>query len=419
MSVAKPVSKRPTMEAVKTLSPAFLLLFANVAMYAICYQAQQPAMPQMIKSMGKTEDFASYKSFFWALQFVGSLLAGYLVDTFGSISVLGLSFLSSAISYGITAYAYQVSSLQMAYMALLPTALQHAVIASRAYVTRSTPADGPQRAAMIGYVGVAYGVGMVIGPVTGGYLSSFGLDKASWAATGGSVASLLSLALLPKPALPDDIDKEKKGGSDGKPSLATLKQAIASRTLFPLLLAKAVAILAATVFQTAVQYPDIAQGRFAFDVQAMGLLLSWVGGVGTLASLFLVKPLTERYEGRDGQLTIITGACLVLLFAAFAAARTQQHVFLLAVPMVAVSTVFQTANSAALTRAVPAELQGTVIATDMALGSLARAVAPQLIPVLLAQYGFASIGYVSAGCMATMVLLLLTGTIAIDQNEQK
>lgn len=407
------------MDGVRALSAAFLLLFSNVAMYAICYQAQQPAMPQMIKALGKTEDFASYKSFFWALQFVGSLLAGYLVDTFGSISVLGLSFLSSAISYGITAYAYQVNSLSLAYVALLPTALQHAVIASRAYVTRSTPTDGPLRAAMIGYVGVAYGVGMVIGPALGGYLSSFGLDKASWAATAGSVASLISLLLLPKPSLPSDGDKEKKGSGDGKPSLAALRQALASPTLLSLLLAKALAILAATIFQTAVQYPDIAQTRFAFDVQAMGLLLSWVGGVGTVSSLFLVKPLTERYEGRDGRLTVITGACLVLLFAAFSVATTQQHVFLLTVPMVAVSTVFQTANSAALTRAVPAELQGTVIATDMALGSLARAVAPQLIPILLAQYGFASIGYVSAGTMAAMVLLLLSGTISLDEQVGK
>jgi MFS family permease len=79
--------------------------------------------------------------------------------------------------------------------------LQHAVLAARTIVTaRSGEAN---RARLLGYVGVAYGVGFAVGPALGGLLSKHSLQLGSWLATGGSLVSLaLVWALLREGARP-------------------------------------------------------------------------------------------------------------------------------------------------------------------------------------------------------------------------
>jgi MFS family permease len=74
--------------------------------------------------------------------------------------------------------------------------LQHAVLAARTIVVaRSSGAD---RARLLGYLGVAYGVGFAVGPALGGLLSRHSLQLGSWLATAGSLLSMaLVWALLP------------------------------------------------------------------------------------------------------------------------------------------------------------------------------------------------------------------------------
>lgn len=76
----------------------------------------------------------------------------------------------------------------MIYISRLPTLLQHAVMATRTAVGESS--SELDRARLLGYVGVAYGVGMALGPVIGGILAKADLRLSAWVATAGSVLSL-------------------------------------------------------------------------------------------------------------------------------------------------------------------------------------------------------------------------------------
>jgi MFS family permease len=76
----------------------------------------------------------------------------------------------------------------------IPTVLQHAVLAARTIVTARS--SGQDRARLLGYLGVAYGVGFAFGPALGGLLSQVSLRLGSWLATGGSLLSVVLIYLL-------------------------------------------------------------------------------------------------------------------------------------------------------------------------------------------------------------------------------
>lgn len=83
-------------------------------------------------------------------------VAGVLMDKYGAKSVMVVSFAASAAVYGMTAAA---TSMTLLYASSFPALLQHGVLAARVWISN---ACGPeQRAAWLGYIGLAYSLGMV------------------------------------------------------------------------------------------------------------------------------------------------------------------------------------------------------------------------------------------------------------------
>lgn len=78
------------------------------------------------------------------------------MDKYGAKSVLVVSFAASAAVYGMTAAA---TSMTLLYASSFPAVLQHAMLAARVWVTNACAPE--QRAAWLGYIGMAYSVGTV------------------------------------------------------------------------------------------------------------------------------------------------------------------------------------------------------------------------------------------------------------------
>lgn len=129
------------------------------------------------------------------------------MDVYGPKLVLLLSFGSSAASYALTGMSHTMT---MIYISRLPTLLQHAVMATRTAVGESS--SEADRARLIGYTGVAYGIGMAIGPVIGGLLAKHDLRLSAWVAAAGSMLSFCAFPrgrhrppLLGDPLRPDHV----------------------------------------------------------------------------------------------------------------------------------------------------------------------------------------------------------------------
>jgi len=378
------------------------ILYLNVALYAAAYQMQQPSQPFMVESLSKsngTFDYGLFRSYFQGLQVVGSLIAGFLIDKLGAKWVIALTFLVSALSYQMTAYA---TSLPLLYASMIPTILQHTVLGSRAYV--SVASSDEDRASYIGYIMVAYGVGMVIGPSVGGYLSSNGnYWLVCTVAASLSLFSLLIVVLFQKEPLSTlSVENSSKSNNSKKPiNSSDYFKMLTDPSVFRLLIVKLLFTGAGALFHSVFQV--VAAQRFGFDVKGMGFVLSYVGAL-TIVSNLVVSFAKSQLS--DYTLLITCGVVLLSSYTAFAVSFSAIHLYLLCIPMVVASGIFQAVSAAQLASLVRAELTGTATALDMGIGSGVRMISPVLASSMLSEYGFSSVGLSSAGLMSAAVFLL-------------
>jgi predicted MFS family arabinose efflux permease len=379
------------------------ILYLNVALYAAAYQMQQPSQPFMVESLSKsngTFDYGLFRSYFQGLQVIGSLIAGYLIDRLGAKWVIALTFFVSALSYQMTAFA---TTLPLLYASMIPTILQHTVLGSRAYVSVSTTDE--VRAQYIGYIMVAYGVGMVIGPTIGGVLSSGGNY---WlVSTVAACLSLLSFFIVivfqkePLSSLSTELSSKSTSTVKKPINSNDYYKMITDPSVFRLLIVKFLFTGAGALFHSVFQV--VAAQRFGFDVKGMGFVLSYVGAL-TIVSNLVVSFAKSQLS--DYTLLVSCGVVLLSSYIAFAASYTAMHLYLLCIPMVVASGIFQAVSAAQLASFVRSELTGTATALDMGIGSGVRMISPVLASSILSEYGFSSVGLTSGGLMSLAVLIL-------------
>lgn len=338
----------PVRAAIKAahIDLSLAIVLVNVALYAICFQAQLPVQPYLLKSLSLSGDAAvawgTFKSWGGALQVVGSLIAGLLVDKMGAKAVLLLSFVASAAAYYLTYIATDVTGL---YVSQVPTVFQHAVLAARAYVAiASLPSD---RTRHLGFIGLAYGVGVAVGPALGGFLSTRSLSLAAGAAAAGSLLSSLLVYAFVVPrggaSTSPTASSANVAAKDGpaKAPAASPWRVFQSRELLGLLAIKWLFTLAISLFHGV--FSLVAAERFGLDASGVGLLLSFVGVVGILSQGFLAAPITERIgEDRVGA---ASAAVLVACFAAFAGISTASELYALCIPITVVSLAYMLVNT--------------------------------------------------------------------------
>jgi hypothetical protein len=139
----------------------------------------------------------------------------------------------------------------------------------------------------------------------------------------------------------------------------------------------------------------------------------------------LIKMANARFSERT--ITISSTLLLSICFGVYAIISDSTSLFVLCVPMVALSTLFQLVNSAQIVRASPPELKGTLVAVDMvrnrdrcadfdqnhtsqrlqALFSGMRIWTPTFGAYLFANYGYASLGMTSGAAILMVAVLIL------------
>src|SRR5437899_1357664 len=126
-----------------------------------------------------------------AMQFVFAPVLGALSDRVGRRPVILLWCLGLGLDYAVMALAPTVGWLFVGRMLSGITASSFST--SFAYIADVTEPD--QRAAKFGLLGVAFGVGFILGPAVGGLLGGIGLRAPFWAAGALSVVGAAALTL--------------------------------------------------------------------------------------------------------------------------------------------------------------------------------------------------------------------------------
>ncbi len=411
-----------------------VVVYVNLAMYAFCFQMQQPVLPATVKALvvgeDSSQDWAQFQSMNGMMQLGGGLVSGVLSDRFGSKNLLLLSFASSALCYLLQA---QATDMTMLYISQIPTVFQHAFMGAAAFITDRT--DPKERAYMLGFNSVAYGVGMLFGPVLGGWLGQTDHTTSAWIAAVGSVLSCVSIQLL----LSDErkFTPSSKASEPREPfSLTACISVITQPAVIVLAVIKVGGAMAMSIWHSTF-YGGIADTDFGIDTQMLGMLTSYMAGVGMIVQLCgVVKHVTGTFSDRN--INIGIGVILSVVFLATPMATAGKEtplqlpvvgyttnlacvqLMMLLIPITAAFTIVRSISTAQFTKSVSKATTGTIIGIDMGIGSAVRIFAPLIGGAVQAQGGLVAISQLCAGlCLVMALCAALLMDSVLDGGKEK
>ena len=175
---------------------------------------------------------------------------------------------------------------------------------------RSSESD---RADALGKLGVAYGVGMVLGPMIGGVVTQrFSPQIAALlAAAVSSLCVLLVLRFVPsrtkKKLLEDDASVSTSSSASGPGNVRVLVKLLENPRIRFLLIIRVVTGVPLGVFQS--MFSRVSIDAFQVDAKDSGYVLSYVGLLSLVMQGFGVGFMTKRFDD-DSLLKI--GACALI-----------------------------------------------------------------------------------------------------------
>ena len=242
-------------------------------------------------------------------------------------------------------------------------------------------------------------MGFALGPAVGGALGKRRGPQFVSAAAAGLAAA--SAALVAAGLVGGDGPPPAGRGAAATPApglagwLAPFRAVAKVPAIRRLLAIKLLGGVGFSLFQSS--FALVLKNVFALDPRTNGLVMSFVGLNVIVSQAGLVGWLAKTYGEARAQR--ICAAGLAVTYLALAGTATQFEAFLaLLVPLCLLGGSFGTINTAALTKAAPADQVGVVLSLDMALGTAVRVGSPLAAVWLLERSGSAGV----FGCCAAL-----------------
>jgi MFS transporter, DHA1 family, tetracycline resistance protein len=384
------------------LRPSPLLaIFLIVAVDVLGLTIMIPLLPFYAEKLGASPFQVGWLiGAYAACQLVSGPLLGRLSDSTGRKPLLLVSQAGTFIGFIVTAFAPSLLVLFIARM--IDGATAGNLSLAQAYISDITKPE--DRAKSFGVIGIAFGIGFLIGPAVSGILAKSDYRYPVYMAAGLSALSILATSvLLPKAEPAKNNDGRRLSliawGDYVKyfhdPQLAT--------RLWQFLCF----IFGFSMFTSG--FPLFAERRLTwhgapFGPEQTGFVYAWAGFLGILtqgpALGILVKKFGEKAMNRVG-------------FAAYAAGYTLlglSH----SIPMLALAatvTAFggfvRPTLTSLITKAAPRSEQGSVLGLQQSLTSVAQIAAPPFAGILI-QHGALTTWGVAAAAVTAIGLVLAT-----------
>jgi MFS transporter, DHA1 family, tetracycline resistance protein len=301
------------------------------------------------------------------MQFICSPILGSLSDRFGRRKVVLLSNLGLGLDYLLMAAA---PSLGWLFVGRVISGITSSIFGTAgAYVADVTPPE--QRAKKFGMLGVAFGVGFIVGPSVGGLLGMISLRAPFWGAAALSLANaaygffILPESLPPERRTPFHWRRANPMGSlrllRSRPRLLALGTAF----FFSMLAHDSMPI----IFVLYTTY------RYNWDQKTIGLVLALVGVMSIVVQGGLVGRIVEALgERRSLAVGLIAGT---IGMAIYALAPTGT-IFLLGITMTALFGLTHPSLQSVMTRTVGPSEQGQLQGANGSINGVASMIAPVL-----------------------------------------
>lgn len=347
---------------------AVLFIFITVMLDMLSFGIIIPVLPRLVEQFtsGDTAEAAEIYGFMgtaWALmQFVCSPLQGALSDRFGRRPVVLFSNLGLGLDYVFMALAPNVVWLFVG--RTISGIASSSFSTAGAYVADVTSVE--QRAAAFGKLGMAFGLGFILGPGVGGLLGAIDPRLPFW----GAAAISLVNACYGYFVLPESLPLERRNAlawrrANPVGSLVLLRS---HHELFGLASANFLMNLAHIALPSVtVLYLGY---RYGWGSAAVGLTLAGVGTCVMIVQGWLVKSITATYGERK---TLLAGLlCGAIGFSVYGLAP-KGWIYCLGIPIMAFWGLAGPAMQSLMTRRVSASAQGQLqgaIASLVGIGGL-------------------------------------------------
>jgi DHA1 family tetracycline resistance protein-like MFS transporter len=355
----------------------FSLILPLLPYYAKTFNASQTVTGILI---------ASYA----AMQLIGAPILGRLSDRFGRRPILLLSVFGTFLGFLMLGFA---NALWILFASrILDGVTGGNISVAQAYISDVT--DEKNRSRGLGMIGAAFGLGFIIGPVTGGLLSQWGYAVPAFAAAALSFINLILIYAW----LPESLTEEKRSQmTEKRPAITLNALLVAFQRPFTgsILITRFFFGLAFAIFQTI--FSLYALAKFNLNARDIGFVLTYVGVLSVFVQGFLVGRLTSRY--REDLLITVCVALMALSLLGWALAPSVLWLYIIMTPTAMSGGLLNTLLSSTLTKAVVPQEVGGILGLSASVESSTRIIAPILGGVLLQQIGPGAPGFFGAVLM--------------------
>lgn len=317
-------------------------------------------------------------------QFLCAPILGQLADKYGRRQVLALSICGTAFSYVLFAIGILLHNLPLMFVArALDGASGGNISVAQAVIGDiSSPQN---RAKNFGLIGMAFGIGFVVGPFLGGKLSDpsvvhwFNAATPFWFAAILSAINVISVLQF----LPETLKIRSDKRIDLTRPLHNIVKALTSPGLKSVIPATFFFFVGFTFFTTF--WGVILAEDFGFSQGHIGNFYAYIGIMIILGQGVLVRRLSGKIEDYKILRFSLFGTAICLMGYYFIPSSHPTWIYFLPPFMAACNTLTMAFSSALITRVTPANIRGEAMGINSSANALAQAI-PSILAGYIASY---------------------------------
>lgn len=390
----------------KKAKMALGLIFLTVFIDLVGFGLIIPVLPTYAQQLHADETTIGFLIAVYSLmQFLLMPFWGRLSDKIGRRPVLLISLFASFAGYVIWGFS---NSLPLLFLARIVAGAGNANLAvAQAYVADVTSEEN--RTKGMAMIGIAFGLGFVLGPAIGGFCSHLGLNVVGYIAAALSLVDLIfTAAILPEPQKRSNAATERYGlGIDFY--LKTVQNPRFRESLLIFFLSTfAFAGMETTLVLLTKDY-------FGFTPIQNSMLFVYVGVLILLVQGGLVRRMTKK----NIEKRMISAGTLITAFGlALAPAFHNVPMLCVALFLLALGSGINTpSNQSILSKLAPTEKMGGILGVGQSVATLGRILGPALAGFAYQHYGPAVPYWVGAAVM--LIACAFSGRLPLPEPRNQ